>query len=219
MSDIQMDVFVLARDANGAPSLLHQTVAVSAAGYDDGEHYRLAEKAVEDDGYEPIGSFDRNDPAGRQMAALAQAQSARLCAWEAYDGAEERADAFHAQQLRDRLDQAETIEVGEPRIVGTFFRQAWDADDRLIDLNSEDFDATEEILGMSLEDIQNLKDNHVDTDDIGARHVTHNGPFTVRITDNIATFFEAGTLADITQDMLDAKREAYGIQAQESPKP
>lgn len=100
----------------------------------------------------------------------------------------------------------------DPAIRGTFTKQAWNDRNYAVDLGVEDFDATAHVLAMSLDDIQALKDNDESTDEIGRAHVGHDGPYYVVITEAIARFFEVEMLQDITEDMLDAKREVYGIE-------
>lgn len=75
-----------------------------------------------------------------------------------------------------------------------------------------EFDATAHVLAMRLEDIQDLQDYTPDVDDIALAHVSWDGPFRAPVTEHIAEFFEVDDVGDITQEMLDAKRAAYGIE-------
>ena len=63
-------VIVLCRNSEGAPEFHTCAVDVTAAQYNNGEHYELAKENAEDNGYEPQLSFDENDPAAKQLGSI-----------------------------------------------------------------------------------------------------------------------------------------------------
>ena len=100
-----------------------------------------------------------------------------------------------------------------PRIVATLIKQTWSgaSGNDAIEVARQQFDATCHVLAMDLDDIHSLKDHRVSTDEIGDAHIQHAGPREVEVTDAICTFFGTKDLHSITDDMLQAKREAYGV--------
>lgn len=97
--------------------------------------------------------------------------------------------------------------MSEPRaVIGIFHKQAWDDNDYAVNLGSQSFNATRHVLNLSLDAIRALKDNEESTDDIGQRFVEHNGPHYVEIVDSVMEYFGVGSLAEITQEMLDKAR-------------
>ncbi|MGH8078137.1 MAG: hypothetical protein ACREPE_12540, partial [Lysobacter sp.] len=76
-----------------------------------------------------------------------------------YDGEDERAEAVYEQQMRDRADQAiesTVCDLIEPRIMAEFSQQAWNDHDEAVTLCTDQFDATDYVLAMPLEEIQQL---------------------------------------------------------------
>lgn len=65
---VKRKVAVLARDASGAPDLLIVDVQCLQQAYDLGEHYDVAERSAEVEGYQPLASFDETDPAWSKLA-------------------------------------------------------------------------------------------------------------------------------------------------------
>lgn len=64
-------VVVLCANASGEPEFHTCSPEVSKAAYDEGAHYALAKENAEDNGYEGLMlSFDQNDPAAKQLAAI-----------------------------------------------------------------------------------------------------------------------------------------------------
>lgn len=74
MNRMHTNVYVLATNASGEPELLHFVSAPTQAEYDDGWHYEGARSAAERAGYTPLGVFDQNDPAGKQLPEFAVIQ-------------------------------------------------------------------------------------------------------------------------------------------------
>lgn len=73
MSGIEhLKMVVLCENSEGDPEFHSCEVQVTARQVDAGEHYELAEENAEYNGYKPIKAFGPDDPAMRQMAALAQ---------------------------------------------------------------------------------------------------------------------------------------------------
>lgn len=66
MSNIQITTYVLATNADMRPEIVAVTVTCSQAEYETGEHYEKAGAAVDAQagGWEALGCFDANDPAG-----------------------------------------------------------------------------------------------------------------------------------------------------------
>lgn len=99
-------------------------------------------------------------------------------------------------------------------IIASFQPQAW-MDDNAVDIDGqEEVDVTQRVLSLSLTQIHGLQDHRNSTDDLvngTPVAIEHNGPFTVRVVDSICEFFGVGTLSDITDDMLDARRKATPV--------
>jgi hypothetical protein len=97
-------------------------------------------------------------------------------------------------------------------IIGKFEKQSWigkDKDTLLIGGAVEDFDATDFVLGMSLDQIRRLEDCEHITDNIGRLYVDHNGPSAVYLTNAICEFFGVINLGEITSELLQERREAW----------
>ncbi len=90
------------------------------------------------------------------------------------------------------------------RILGNFVKQQWGGrkGDDAIAVESVEFDATNAILCMSLEDIQALEDNRESTDAIGQMHVQWDGPHEVTIEESILSYFGVEDLELLSQDIL-----------------
>ncbi len=64
-------VFVLCRDANGAPDLVTYQIAATADEIGNGAHYEMAIARAENDAYEsPFEAFDEHDPAARRIVRV-----------------------------------------------------------------------------------------------------------------------------------------------------
>lgn len=61
---------VAATNANGEPDLYFVKVSCTASEYENGDHYNLANKSAEDEGYAPALAYDEFDSAGRAMLGL-----------------------------------------------------------------------------------------------------------------------------------------------------
>jgi len=60
--EVTVKTAVACRDANGTPSMYLTDVVTTREGYDEGEHYEIANVEAEDEGYEPADlAFDKND--------------------------------------------------------------------------------------------------------------------------------------------------------------
>lgn len=73
----------------------------------------------------------------------------------------------------------------------------------------KDFDATPYILDMPLEEIQEIDEDPGVKRTIAEDHNEYDGPFELIIDKQIRDFFNVGELSDVTQKMLDKKREEY----------
>ena len=108
-------------------------------------------------------------------------------------------------------------------IVGVFTKQVWGGrkGDDAIWVGEETFDATDQILNMSLPDIQRLQDNDWGTDDIGQKAIAWDGPCEVRIVESIKEFFGIDDLEELTLPMLESARHIRGsekaAQASQAP--
>jgi len=69
---------VAASNAGGEPDLFFVKVKCSLAQYENGDHYKAASEAAEENGYEPSLAFDENDPGGRAMLPLFVWESASV---------------------------------------------------------------------------------------------------------------------------------------------
>jgi len=58
-----------------------------------------------------------------------------------------------------------------------------------VSIGTEEFDATDYVLSMSLNWIHELRDHDESSDVIGEALVNHDGPFEVDITESILSFF------------------------------
>lgn len=101
--------------------------------------------------------------------------------------------------------------VAGKRIIGEFIRlQPMDNDSTSWGHLKEKFDATAHVLRLPLEAILMLEDKNDATDEIGLAAVKHGqikrheGSFDVEVVEAIKGYFDVPSLADISQDMLDA---------------
>ena len=62
---IKVGVFCF--DGNGDPSIYTTTVNCTEKQIDNSEHYEIAKKRAEDEGYEPRGAFDETDSAAKRL--------------------------------------------------------------------------------------------------------------------------------------------------------
>lgn len=69
-------VWVVVKDANGAPDLIAVTVDASDLHVETGEHYERAREKAREDGYEPIELADEADPMGKRLALAEDLHSA-----------------------------------------------------------------------------------------------------------------------------------------------
>mgnify|MGYP001610990383 FL=1 len=96
----------------------------------------------------------------------------------------------------------------QKRIDGLLTKQVWQ-NDYAIDVSNEFFDATEAVLRLRLDEIQDLTDHSYDSDGLASASgvmADHSGPFEVEVESSIRAFFEVDSLAEITQEMLDRAR-------------
>lgn len=95
------------------------------------------------------------------------------------------------------------------RIVAIFQPQAL-VDDHPVDIDgAEDVDVTGVVLSLPLADLHALEDYRDSAEtlvDGSSAVLEHDGPFTVRVTDSVCTYFAVDRLADITQAQLEAAR-------------
>jgi hypothetical protein len=90
------------------------------------------------------------------------------------------------------------------RITGKFTKQAWGGrkGDEALFIECVEFDATDAVLRMSLEEIQSLEDSSESTDDLGRLHVQWDGPHEVAVVNSILDFFGVEDLHKLTEDAL-----------------
>ena len=90
------------------------------------------------------------------------------------------------------------------RIVGEFTKQQWCGrkDDLAMFVEDVEFDATDAVLTMTLEEIQMLEDGSENTDELGRGHVQHDGPCEVAVVESILAFFGVDELHKLTDDAL-----------------
>jgi len=98
------------------------------------------------------------------------------------------------------------------RIIGCFHKRIYVTPDTLVSLEIQPFDATRDILQMDLEHILKLEDAEdaegmeqtpgTSIANIGRRHVSHEGPFAVFITQAICQFFNISQLKDLKPKQL-----------------
>jgi len=89
------------------------------------------------------------------------------------------------------------------RILGTFTKQVWGGrkGDDAIFVEDVEFDATDAVLRMSLDELQALEDQSESTDALGLEHVSWNGPHSVAIVDSIVDYF-GDELENLTDEAL-----------------
>lgn len=90
------------------------------------------------------------------------------------------------------------------RIKGMFTKQEWGGrkNDQALFVEDVEFDATDAVLAMSLDEIQALDDHHESTDELGRQFVQWDGPCEVGILDSIRKFFGVEDLGNLTEDAL-----------------
>jgi len=90
------------------------------------------------------------------------------------------------------------------RITGKFTKQVWGGrkGDEALFIEHVEFDATDAVLRMSLEEIQSLEDSSESTDDLGRLHVQWDGPFEVAVVNSMLDFFGVEELHKLTEDAL-----------------
>lgn len=90
------------------------------------------------------------------------------------------------------------------RISGTFTKQVWGGreGDEAIFVEEIEFDATDAVLRMSLDEIQSLNDNSESTDELGRKHVQWQGPCEVKVIDSMLDFFGVDNINRLTEDAL-----------------
>lgn len=98
--------------------------------------------------------------------------------------------------------------VTNRRISGEFIRQAWGghSGDDAITVGVETFDATVKVLSLSHEELITLSDSSTSTDEIGMAFVNWDGPFEVRLVDQVRAFFGVEQLRDITPEVHEFMR-------------
>ncbi len=92
--------------------------------------------------------------------------------------------------------------VNNCRIRGTFYKQRWNDNDYAVDMGEEEFDATNAILLMDLDELQALEDNDDSTDYIGKDFIDWDGPHYVTIVMSILGYFGVESLREITEEAL-----------------
>ncbi|MCC5611225.1 hypothetical protein LC612_31830 [Nostoc sp. CHAB 5834] len=95
--------------------------------------------------------------------------------------------------------------VTNRRIQGVFTKQEWGGrkGDDAIKVEDVPFDATNEVLTLSLENLLKLQDNEYSSDDLGRLHVEWDGPHEVRVVESIKAYFGVDDLEDITPEVFE----------------
>ena len=95
------------------------------------------------------------------------------------------------------------------RIKGTFSKQVWGGrkGDVAMEFGKEEFDPTDEVLLMNLEQLHRLEDYDDTSDDLGLKFIEWDGPFGVSVVHSICDFFGVEALNQITQEAIDFARE------------
>lgn len=72
----KVTVWIVARDASGAPAITRWEVGATEQELEHGYHYDMASDLAREQGYgDPMVAFDESDPAGQTMLALMAMQS------------------------------------------------------------------------------------------------------------------------------------------------
>lgn len=105
--------------------------------------------------------------------------------------------------VADQSDRVVAVATNR-RIIGSFKKQEWGGrkGDYAIHVGEESFDATESVLGLSVDQIHSIDDDCDSSDEIGRHHVDWSGPCTVVIVRSICDFFGVTELEDITPEAL-----------------
>lgn len=105
--------------------------------------------------------------------------------------------------------------VTNRRIIGTFHKQQWGGrkGNDAISIGSEEFDATNTVLALAIEQIHNLSDNSEASDVIGQINVDWPGPCIVEVVDSICEYFAVDDVRDVTREAL-----AYAHEQSSPPK-
>ena len=140
----------------------------------------------------------------------------KLEAFPSIDDAWARANLFanREDQATLRIHDAQNRFVALAtcrRIMGEMDKQRWGGrkGDYAESVGVDEFDATNKILGMPLQDIQALQDCESESDEIGLSFIEWSGPFSVTIVDSILAFFGVDSLDDITEEASAFARTKY----------
>jgi len=101
------------------------------------------------------------------------------------------------------------------RIIGTFHKQRWGGwkEDEAISCGEEEFDATNAVLLLEPNQLNELKSMYELTDALGRDHVEWDGPCDVYLDESVCAFFGVSDLEEITSEALAFTRSRY------NPKP
>jgi hypothetical protein len=97
--------------------------------------------------------------------------------------------------------------ISNRRIIGLYKKQEWDGNDYAILVGEVEFDATDVVLNLPLDDIREMADNSEDSDNVGNQCVEWHGPHVVHIEDAIMEYFGVEDLSEITEELLVFARE------------
>lgn len=94
--------------------------------------------------------------------------------------------------------------VTNRRIIGQFVKQAWGGrkGDDAIFVEEVEFDATSAVLNMHWNEFNALKDNDITSDAVGRSLVDWNGPFEVKLVDQVCAYFGVEKIGRITPTHL-----------------
>ena len=99
------------------------------------------------------------------------------------------------------------------RIIARWQPQAW-INDYAVDVDgAKEFDVTEKILGMTAEEIRELRDNRHESDELASglpEAAEHSDCFYVAVEESILDFFEELGFDEITEEAVRTARAALG---------
>lgn len=111
-------------------------------------------------------------------------------------------------RTEDHEDFRLLASITNERVTGNFLKQKWGGrkNDDAIWCGEDEFDATDHVLLMPLDQIIELEDGSESTDELGRAHVPWDGPCEVNVVDSIKSFFGVSDLEDISEEALEYAR-------------
>lgn len=99
----------------------------------------------------------------------------------------------------------------EERIIGKYNKKLWGGrrGGDLIEIDTQDFDATQYVLRLPHEKLVELRDFDYSTDEIGTAHTEWDDPHSVKIVENICDYFRVHSLENISPFALDLAKNKW----------